>query len=38
MFFRLIMAPSARLERTTYPLGGDRSIQMSYEGWAAILT
>ena len=26
------MVPPRRFERLTYPLGGDRSIQLSYEG------
>jgi hypothetical protein len=27
-----VMAPSTRFERVTYRLGGDCSIQLSYEG------
>lgn len=34
---RLQMVPSRRFERPTCPLGGGRSIQLSYEGKARIL-
>ena len=30
------MAPSTRFERVTYRLGGDCSIQLSYEGVAEL--
>ena len=32
------MAPSTRFERVTYRLGGDCSIQLSYEGERGIIS
>ncbi len=34
--FRVLLVAPARFERTTCPLGGDRSIQLSYGALAVI--